>query len=145
MKKITAAEKFLSEVLRVIYVIVYSLVSCFTETVEFEPPGSESEAEENEDDDDESEGEGLWPMIFKMFTCSSSEVTSAYSFTKGLAEVDNICWLDARVALVCTCVVSITEDHWIIHSLVNAPKQAKLPIIISSFSKIELYFLFFVG
>lgn len=59
VKKITAAEKFLSEVLRVIYVIVYSLVSCFIETVEFEPPGSESEAEENEDDDDESEGEGL--------------------------------------------------------------------------------------
>lgn len=31
----------------------------FDETVEFEPPGSESEAEENEDDDDESEGEAL--------------------------------------------------------------------------------------
>lgn len=59
VKKITAAEKFLSEVLRGIYAIVYSFVSCFTETVEFEPPGSESEAEENEDDDDESEGEGL--------------------------------------------------------------------------------------
>lgn len=40
-------------------VIAYSLVSCFTETVEFEPPGSESEEEENDDDNDESEGEGL--------------------------------------------------------------------------------------
>ena len=31
----------------------------FTETVEFEPPGSESEAEDNGNGDEESDDEGL--------------------------------------------------------------------------------------
>ena len=124
-------------------VIAYSLVSCFTETVEFEPPGSESEEEENDDDNDESEGEGLWALISKTFTAVQKLHLLTPPRKAWLKLIIFTNWLHARAVLVRTRVMSINRGP-INYSLVNASMQVKL-LIIGFFQQNRVLFPFLCG